>query len=228
MKSGHFTPELFAFLRDLEKNNTKAWFEKNRARYEDHVRAPVLRFISDFGPKLSKISKHFVADPRPVGGSMFRIHRDTRFSKDKSPYKTNAGAQFRHEQGKDVHAPGFYLHLGADGVFAAAGIWHPDAEALNKIRRAIVAKPAAWRKLMAGPAFKGKSRFGGDKLKRPPRGFDPEHPLVDYLMHTDFYTSRDLTEKQVCAPGFIDTFASLCRDSAPFMKFLSGALGLRP
>jgi len=223
---GHFSPELFSFLRQLEKNNSKAWFEKNRERYEDHVRAPMLRFISDFGPRLRKISKHVLADPRPNGGSMFRIYRDTRFSKDKRPYKTNAGAQFRHAAGKDVHAPGYYLHLGTDGVFAASGIWHPDAGALGKIRRAIVARPAAWRKLMAGPANKGKAKLGGEFLKRPPRGFDPEHPLVEDLKRTDFYTFRPLTAKQVCAPGFIDEFAKICAASAPFMRFLSKALDL--
>jgi len=227
MASSHFTPELFAFLRALEKNNTKAWFEKNRERYETHVRAPMLRFISDFGPKLGRISKHVLADPRPVGGSLFRIYRDTRFSKDKRPYKTNAGAQFRHAAGKDVHAPGYYLHLGTDGVFAGAGIWHPDAEALNKIRRAIVARPVAWKKLKAGPVNTGRSRLGGDSLKRPPRGFDPDHPLVEDLKRTDFYTGTPLTEKQVCSAGFIDKYAKLCATASPLMKFLCGALELK-
>ena len=95
-KRAHFGPELFRFLRELEANNRKEWFQANRGRYEEQVREPMLAFISDFGPRLRKITPYLTADPRPVGGSMFRIHRDTRFSRDKTPYKTHAAAQFRH------------------------------------------------------------------------------------------------------------------------------------
>ena len=107
----HFTPALFKFLRELNKNNTREWFQANKDRYETDVRNPMLGFIADFAPYLEGLSPQFVAEPRRSGGSMFRIHRDTRFSKDKSPYKTHAAAQFGHARGKDVHAPGFYLHL---------------------------------------------------------------------------------------------------------------------
>ena len=138
----HFAPALFAFLRELRENNNREWFQANKGRYEADVRDPLLRFIADFALPLHELSTHFVADPRPVGGSLFRIYRDVRFSKDKSPYKTQAAAHFRHERGKDVHAPGFYLHLEPDDVFAGAGIWHPDMKSLTKIRDAIVANPA--------------------------------------------------------------------------------------
>ena len=107
----YFNRAFFRFLEDLKKNNQREWFQANKQRYEDEVRHPAQQFISDFGPQLHKISRHFLADPRASGGSMFRIYRDTRFAKDKSPYKTHVGIQFRHKQGKDVHAPGFYLHL---------------------------------------------------------------------------------------------------------------------
>ncbi len=117
-KEAHFSPALFAFLRELKANNSRPWFQANKERYEREVREPMLCFIADFGVEARKISPYIVADPRKAGGSMFRIHRDTRFSKDKSPYKTTVGAQFRHEQGKDVHAPGFYLHLAPGEAFA--------------------------------------------------------------------------------------------------------------
>src|SRR5919197_1365911 len=111
---GHFTPELFQFLRQLKRNNDRDWFAKNKQRYIDDVQQPVLDFVSDVGAGLRKLSKNLVADPRPSGGSMFRIYRDTRFSKDKSPYKTAVGIHFRHERAQDAHAPGYYLHIGPE------------------------------------------------------------------------------------------------------------------
>lgn len=157
MAAPHFTPELFRFLRELKRNNTREWFLANKERYEVFVRAPFLRFVGDFGPLLRRISPQFVADPRPVGGSLFRIYRDTRFSKDKRPYKTQVAAHFPHgAAGKDVHAPGFYLHLEPGGCFAAAGLWHPDPPALAEVRDAIVERPAAWRAVLRrGLAIEG-------------------------------------------------------------------------
>lgn len=105
----YITPKLFSFFRDLKKNNDRDWFEANRARYERDVREPLLAFTDAFAEPLYKISPHFRAEPKKVGGSLFRIFRDVRFSKDKSPYKTHAGVHFRHERARDVHAPGFYL-----------------------------------------------------------------------------------------------------------------------
>ena len=109
--SAHFTPALFEFLADLAVNNRREWFQANKNRYETHVKDALLAFVSDFGERLAEISPHMVADPRPSGGSMFRIYRDVRFSKDKSPYKTNASVHFRHEVGREVHGPGLYLHM---------------------------------------------------------------------------------------------------------------------
>ena len=142
--SAHFTSALFQFLRDLRENNNRPWFDANRSRFEDDVREPLTRFVVEFAPHLHEISPHFVADPRPSGGSVFRIYRDTRFSKDKTPYKTNMGAHFRHAAGKDVHAPGFYLHLEPDEVFMACGLWHPDPPAQALVRDAIVARDRDW------------------------------------------------------------------------------------
>jgi uncharacterized protein (TIGR02453 family) len=222
----HFDRQLFKFLADLKRNNDRDWFQANKRRYEQHVKDPILAFISDFGPQLEKISPHFRADPRPVGGSMFRIYRDTRFSKDKSPYKTNAGVHFRHDAGKDVHAPGFYLHMSPGEVFVAGGIWHPDARALARIREALVDAPDRWRKIINRKAFAETYRLGGDSLKRPPRGFDPDHPLVEDLKRKDFIIVTDMTEKQVCSPGFVTELAKTWRKAGPFTRFLCDALDL--
>jgi uncharacterized protein (TIGR02453 family) len=227
-QKAHFSPELFKFLRQLKRNNDRDWFQANKPRYIEHVRDPMLAFIADFEPRLAKVSSRLIADPRPVGGSMFRIHRDTRFSKDKSPYKTACTARFPHEKGKDIHAPGYYIHLGLDGVFFASGIWHPDTAALTKIREAIVDDVAAWKKITRAAAFKdGRLKLSGDTLKRPPRGFDPEHELIEDLKRKDLVTVTGSSEAEVCAAGFLDRFTKSCRSAAPFVEFLTHAVGLK-
>jgi uncharacterized protein (TIGR02453 family) len=222
-KTRSFRPELFRFLSELKANNDRAWFTANKERYENDVRGPALDFVADFAGPLEKISAHFVADPRPSGGSLFRIHRDTRFSKDKSPYKPYVGIRFSHEQAKDAHAPGFYLHLQPRGVFAAAGIWHPDTQTLARIREAIAADPAAWRRATARKSW----TLTGDSLKRAPAGFDPEHPLIEDLKRKDFVGFVELTQKDVCAPGFVERFAGICRELSPLVRFLCAAVDVR-
>ena len=222
----YITPELFAFFRELGQNNSRAWFEANKDRYEHQVREPLLQFIADFGLRLAAISPHYVADARRSGGSLFRIYRDIRFSKDKTPYKTAAGIQFRHESGKDVHAPGFYLHLEPDSVFAGAGIWHPGTHTLSQIRDAIVEAPARWQTIITDQAFRTNFDLEGDSLRRPPKGYDPDHPLIEDLKRKDFVAGKPLTESEACTPDFIDHFAEICQVAAPFTEFLTRAVGL--
>ncbi len=222
----HFTPALFGFLRDLERNNDRDWFAANKARYVAEVRDPMLDFIAGFAPHLKSISTRYVADPRANGGSLFRIHRDIRFSKDKRPYKTNAGAHFRHEAARDAHAPGFYLHLEPGGVFAASGVWHPDGPALAKIRTAIADDAAGWRRVTSAKALGARGELAGESLKRPPRGYDPDHHLIEDLKRKDFFALARYSEEEACAPGFMDDFAETCRTFSPLTRFLTRALDL--
>ena len=219
-----FSPDLFAFLRELKENNDREWFAANKDRYEAVIREPALDFIAAFEPLLHRISPHFVADARPVGGSLFRIHRDTRFSKDKSPYKTHTGIQFRHEAAKDVHAPGFYLHLQPGFVMVAAGAWHPDTEALAQIRGAIDADPAAWRRASNGKTFRERFELEGDSLKRPPAGYSADHPLIEDLKRKDFVATARLDERDVTAADFDERLEREFRAAAPFVSFLCGAV----
>ena len=225
-KKPHFSPKLFKFLRDLAANNDREWFNAHKAQYVDHVQGPLLAFIGDFAPRLTKISSHYVADPKPVGGSMFRIYRDVRFSKDKSPYKTAASAQFRHEEGKGVHAPGFYLHLEPGSVFAGFGSWRPDATTANRFRDAIVGGAAGWKRAVNSKAFHATCRLSGESLKRPPRGYDPNHPLIEDLKRKDFIAVADFTQKDACAADFMDRFTSVCKSASPFMRFLAKAIDM--
>src|SRR5215471_14816840 len=221
-----FGPGLFSFLSDLRANNNREWFAANRTRYEEQLLEPALAFINALAPRLEKISPHFLADARPSGGSLFRIYRDTRFSKDKTPYKTNLGIHFRHERAKDAHAPGYYLHIGPGEVFAGGGIWHPDTGVATSIREAIVADPEGWRRATRTGAFAKRLELGGDSLKRVPPWADAEHAFADDLKRKDFFASTRLSESDVVAPGFLDEYARICRTAAPLMQFLCDALAV--
>ena len=227
-----FTPELFAFFRDLRANNDKAWFEANRARYEEDVLEPSKILVLAFRPHLREISPHFQAEPRVQGGSLFRIHANLRFRPGAPPYKEHAGIQFRHRAGRDVHAPGFYLHIeptdGGDrgGCFAGMGMWRPDRTALTAVREAIVEDPQGWRVATRGEPFEGPLSLGGESLKRGPAGFDRDHPLMDDLKRQDFVAVAPLSEDEVVSDGFVERFADRCRAGAPFVGWLCRAVGV--
>ena len=225
-KSPYFNPELFAYLRDLKRHNDREWFLAHKDRYEQAVKEPALRFIAGFEPHLRKISKEFLAIARPVGGSLFRIQRDIRFSKDKSPYKTHAGIRFLHRNAKNVHAPVFYLHLEPKGSFAGVGIWHPEPPALVKMRQAIVDDPKGFRRVVDATAFRKRFDRDGDSLRRPPRGYDPEHPLIDELKRKDHVALCRLDERDVVRPGFDKRLAEIYSAAAGFQRYLCRALGV--
>ena len=217
----YFTTDLFRFLTRLKRNNDRDWFLAHKDEYEATVRQPAQRFIADFAAPLFEITPHLVADPRPSRGSLFRIYRDTRFSADKRPYKTHLAMRFSH-RGKDVHSPGFYLHLERGGSFAACGLWHPEAPTLLKVRNGIVSRPEEWR-----PVSKLLNWGDATKLSRPPRGFPGDHEFVEDLKLRDFGASVDFSDGQVCSARFMDIFAAACRKMSPVAAFLSSAVGLK-
>jgi uncharacterized protein (TIGR02453 family) len=223
----YFSSRTFKFLRELKANNRREWFLGNKERYETEVRDPMLEFITVFAPRLKAISRNYVADPRPSGGSMFRIHRDTRFSPDKSPYKTQLAAHFTHAMGGDVHSPGFYLHLAPGEVFVASGIWHPDAVTASKIRLAIATQPKKWKAVIGSSNLKAKCNLDGEMLKRPPAGFAADHPMIEELKRKDFIATASFDEADACSPRFIDRFSDICETTTPLMRFLTIALDLR-
>lgn len=224
MPAKHFGSGLFAFLRELRANNTRAWFEANKDRYEMQVREPALQFIRDFEPHLQAISPYFRADDRRAGGSLFRIHRDVRFGKDKSPYKTSVGMQFRHEEGKNVHCPGFYVHLEPRSVFVGAGIWHPDGPTLTRIRQAIVDDADGWSDAVGDAGFADTFKLAGDSLSRPPQGYPADHEHLADLKRKDFIGVAELSQAAATRTGFIDEVAAICARSTPLMRFLCDAV----
>lgn len=223
--SRHFTPALFRFLRDLKANNEREWFNANKGSYLADLRDPALAFILDFGQHLDRISPHFRADPRANGGSLFRIYRDVRFARDKSPYKTHAGIYFPHQAGKNAHTPGFYLNLEPRNNWVGVGIWRPDGPTLKRLRNHVAAHPELWRRAVTNKAFADRFAVRGDSLKRPPKGYDPEHPLIDVLKLKDFTAVAHLTQRQVTGSGFVREFADVCRTGSSLVRFVCEAIG---
>ncbi len=227
MSDRYFTRQTFTFLSSLAGNNTREWFDEHKQDYEDLVRSPALDFISDMAEELPAISMHFRALPKKVGGSLMRVQRDTRFSPDKTPYKTNIGIHFRHEVGKDVHAPGYYVHIEPGECFVGIGLWRPDADALFRIREAIVKNGEAWVAARDDKNFSKHFTLEGDVLRNAPRGYAKDHPLVADLKRKDFIGLAALSKTDVTSADFRALVVERCKQAGPLMRFLCEALDLR-
>jgi uncharacterized protein (TIGR02453 family) len=221
-----FKTETLAFLSELSANNNREWFAANKERYEVLVLDVALNFIQSMHDPVKKISPHFTAIPQRMGGSLMRVYRDTRFSKDKTPYKTNIGIQFRHEKARDVHAPGFYLHIDPEEVFLGAGMWRPDAASLAALRQRIDAKQAEWTRARDDRKFRSHFHLAGESLSRPPKGFGKDHPLIDDLRRKDFIAVKPLDLKDPLENRFQQKVETAFASAAPFMAFLCKAVGV--
>ena len=218
-----FNRKTFKFLKELNANNNREWFTANKQRYEDEVRTPALNYIESMTQHMAKISPYFVVSAKKVGGSLMRVHKDIRFSKDKTPYKTNVGIHFKHARGKDVHAPGFYLHLEPGELFIAAGIWRPESSTLKNVRTLIDEYPDEWKDLTRKVTGKSGYQFDGDSLKRPPMGFSKEHPLLDDLKRKYFIVVKKLKVTDVCAKDFSKHSAQMFKTASPLVNFVCDA-----
>jgi uncharacterized protein (TIGR02453 family) len=230
---GGFRPQALAFLRRLKRNNRRDWFERSRAVYETEVRDPMRALVEEMDIRLARIAPEITGDPKR---SMFRIHRDVRFSADKSPYKTNAACQFYHHDagrgaGQDATGAGagLYFQLADGECFVAGGMWMPARPALEKIRDRLAEEPEALERLLHAPAF--RRRFGRldqeEVLKRMPRGYRDDHPAAQWLRYRSFTATRMMTEREVQSPRLP---ALLARDFAalvPLVRWLNRALGYK-
>lgn len=222
----YFRPALFRFLKQLARNNNRTWFHANKARYESDVREPLLHLIGDLQPVLANISPHYRADPRKLGGSMYRIQRDTRYSHDKSPYKTWASVRLAHERRREMEAPAFYLHFEPGDCFVGAGFWHPSSKTLRAFRDFVVDNPATWTSATHAKAFTDRYVFIGDSLKRAPAGFDPNHPLIEDLRRKDWVATRPFDEDLACSEELLPFIEESLHELAPTVDYLCAALDL--
>ncbi|MEW4983709.1 MAG: DUF2461 domain-containing protein [Cycloclasticus sp.] len=226
MSTRFFNQQTFDFLQQLSNNNNRPWFNERKPLYEDTVRLPALDFIDAMEPNIKSLSQHFTAVPKKTGGSLMRIYRDARFSKDKTPYKTNIGIQFRHVAGKDVHAPGFYLHIAPDECFVGAGIWRPDSKALSNIREMISDSPNGWKNITRNKTFSRYYTLAGDSLKTYPRGYAKDHPMIDDLKRKDFIAIHPLSRDEVLSPDLVKTIHHRFKIASELMDYLCNALEL--
>lgn len=228
MPTKYFGRSVYEFLKELAENNDKTWWEDNKQRYLDNIREPALDFIVDFGERLQSISPHFTADTRVNGGSLMRPYRDMRFSKG-APYKTNVGIQFRHKAGKDVHAPGFYVHIEPSRNFAGVGLWTPETSVARNIRHAINDDPDGWGKAAHSRSFTNSwtiGEYAEGRLKRVPKELDPDHPYPDDLRLRSFIAERPLTQKLVTSTSFADDLLKSFDKAGPYTRFLCEAIGV--
>lgn len=218
--------DFFRFFRELDANNNRPWFLEHKERYQASVVQPLLGFIEAMAGPLADISPHYRAIAKANGGSLFRIYRDTRFARDKTPYKTHAACHFRHERGRDAHAPGFYVHFENGRLFFGGGIWTPPSAALADIRAFIVDNPAAWRRIATAEAVSERGGVQGDQLKRPPRGFDPAHEHIEDLKRKSFFVMTGARQSLAYSPALVDEVAAAFEAAAPLSHFVCDALEL--
>jgi uncharacterized protein (TIGR02453 family) len=221
-----FEPATLKFLEELAVNNNREWFKENKSRYEEQVLDVALRFIQSMQDPLHEIAPHFVAQATRMGGSLMRVYRDTRFSKNKLPYKTNIGIQFRHELAKNVHAPGYYVHIDPDQVFLGAGMWRPESDPLRGIRERIAARPREWKRAVGDRAFRRHFELGGESLTRPPRGFDKDHELIEDIKRKSFIAVKNMDRDDCLSPQFQRRVETAFTAAEPYMRFLCKSVGV--
>ena len=221
-----FPKDFFAFFKELKKNNNRDWFTTNKSRYHESVVHPMGEYITSMAPLLESISPFYTADPRAHGGSMFRIYRDTRFSRDKTPYKTHAACHFRHQAGRDAHAPGFYLHIETDHISIGGGIWRPPSRPLGLIREFIADNPSAWGRLTRSAEISGMGGVQGDSLVRPPRGFQADSKHIEDLKRKSFYLMTDIDVKLALGTELIEESVRVFSTAARLNHFICDALEL--
>ena len=225
-----FTAETLRFFKQLAAHNNKEWFEAHRDDYENNVREPMRDLVEELDVRFARFAPEIGGDPKR---SMFRINRDIRFSKDKSPYKTNAGCWFHHRSasrkvGSEAAegSAGFYFHLQPGKSFIGAGVWMPPRPQLNKLRSAIAEKPEGFVRMVQSLP----KRFGGvsdeSALKRMPRGYSEDHPAAKWLKYQSFTTGRSLTDAQVTSTKLPALLEREYEAMLPLVRWVNGAFGL--
>lgn len=216
-----FPPECVTFLRKLKKNNNREWFNVHKSEYEDFVKLPMQSFIASMKQSFLKIAPEIDADPKH---SMFRIYRDTRFSKNKLPYKTHVAAVF-HPKGRWQGSAGFYVHIEPGAVYAGGGIYMPDSNQLKLIRKSIDERSDEFLSIVESGTFKKKFKsLEGEKLQRAPLGFPVDHPMIEWLKYKSFFTGVELKEQECYSPEFVDRITKIYRDLLSLIRFLNEAL----
>lgn len=217
-----FTRKTLAFLRALKRNNDRDWFRARKAEYEQHVRGPMVALLDRLARDLPGVAPDLVSDPRVC---LFRIYRDTRFSSDKRPLKTNVAAHFPSRKFPKGEGAGLYLEVAPQWVWIGGGIYMPSSSELNAIRAAIAADHRRFRRVVTAPAFRrAVGELSGEQLTRVPRGYVKDHPAADYLRHRQFIGGREYPADFAVSPRFYSELLTVFRGIAPLVGFLNDAI----
>jgi uncharacterized protein (TIGR02453 family) len=219
-----FPPEGLEFLASLVENNNREWFEANKQTYLEYIASPAVAFIETLGDRLQFISPHIQYDTRTNGqGSLMRIYRDVRFSKDKSPYKTWVGIRFWEGAGKKTECPGFFLWFESNQAGLFTGMYGFSKEMLKAYRAAVADDELGAELELAIQAVQstGDYKIGGEQYKRVPRGFDPEHPRAALLKHKAFYASAPrMTPAELNSSELVNICMDHCENMAPLHHWM--------
>jgi uncharacterized protein (TIGR02453 family) len=217
-----FPKEMPRFFRELEKNNNRDWFEAHRQTYLEAVKAPMEELAAEVAAALLKFAPHSATDPKKA---IYRIYRDTRFSADKTPYKTHCGASFWHKDLVKHAGAGYYFEVSHRYVGVAGGVYMPPPENLRLLRAHILENHQRFAKLLADPRLKDAcGELTGDSLSRPPKGFPPDHPAAGWLKLKQMYFWVELPAKLALEPAVAAEIVRRFRLMAPVMDFLNEPL----
>ena len=215
-----FTDRTLKFLRALKRNNDRAWFKAHKDDYENHVRGPMLAIIQLLGVDFPRVAPDLVASPR----SLYRVYRDTRFSPDKTPYKTHVAASFSHKVLPKHESAGLYFHLAPDQLWIGGGVYAPQTPQLHRIREHIVANLQSFRSLVESAAFRRIGGVTGTRLQRVPRGFPRDHEAAEYLKLKQYLAGEDLDPQLATSPRFYGALLRRFTMLTPFIQFLNTPL----
>jgi len=219
-----FPREGIDFMKRLKRNNNRPWFEKHKTEYERFVKLPMQSLIAALQPHFERFAPEFEVHPKK---SLFRIYRDVRFSKDKTPYKTHAAAHFvLRGKPKGVEGSGYYLHIEPGEVFLGGGIYMPDGDQLKKIRKAIAGQPEQFLSIVGQKNFKKVfGKLQGEKLQRVPQGYEADHPMAEWLKHKQFFVWVEWAETRCLREKFVDDVAGNFESATSMVRFLNEAMG---
>lgn len=218
-----FPKEGLTFLRRLKKNNRRPWFEEHRNEFEDLVKAPMQSLVSSLRPHFERFAPEYELNPKRA---IFRIYRDTRFSNDKTPYKTHIAAHFvLRGEPKGFLGSGYYLEVEPGAAFAGAGIYMPESDQLKKIRSAIDRKPEEFLSIIRQRRFVTLfRRIEGNSLTRMPKGYDNDHPMGEWLRLKQFFVGVSMPDTKALRASFVRDVAAVCEAATPLVRFLNDAL----
>jgi uncharacterized protein (TIGR02453 family) len=219
---GGFPKEMTTFFRGLKRNNRREWFQPRKETFDLHVKGPMTELVEALNSEFAKFAPQYVTDPKKA---IFRIYRDTRFSPDKTPYKTHIAASFRRRGGEQMAVSGYYFSISNEQIEIAGGIYHPAPDTTLLVRTHIAENYEELRRILADKMLRRRvGALQGDELSRAPKGFDPRHPAIDLIKKKDWILDMELEPSLATTPRLRREIADRFRLMTPLIEFLNRPL----